>query len=307
MKLATISYNNTSRLAVIVDEQVIDLSSQASVPMQNLAHFLALGRDGSNLIDACLKLAPRLPRECVEFLPPVPRGGNVIGVGMNYHSFIAAAQHVGIQLPRERLWFLRPRGCLNGPYDDVMQPRNAQDLDYEAELAVIIGRPCRDVSPEEAPLAIAGFTIANDLTLRERARVSPTLGKAFDTHTPLGPWIVTPDELGDPHRLTIKTWVNGELRQDSSTADMITNCYELISELSRACTLRPGDVLLTGTPAGCGALLRPARTLIAGDIVRIEIQGLGAIENRVVEEGAPLAMPERDTQPKTRAETLRRS
>jgi 2-keto-4-pentenoate hydratase/2-oxohepta-3-ene-1,7-dioic acid hydratase in catechol pathway len=284
MKLATVNWNDVSRVAIVVGQEVIDLSPHASDPLHDLCQFLALGRDGQDLVKACLKRAPRLPLDHVQFLPPVPRGGNLIGVGMNYGTFVAAAQRAGITVPKERLWFLRTRGCLNGPYDDIWLPRNAEDLDYEAELAAIVGRPCRDVSPEEARLVVAGFAVANDLTLRERARISPTIGKAFDTHTPLGPWMVTPDELGDPHRLAIKSWVNGELRQDSNTADMITNCYELISEFSRACTLRPGDLLLTGTPAGCGALLRPPRMLKVGDVIRIEIEGLGAIENRVVEE-----------------------
>src|SRR4029077_18740103 len=134
-------------------------------------------------------------------------------------------QCLGIPLQRERIWFYRPRGCIAGPYDDVWLPRNAKDLDYEVELAIVIGRRCRYVTLADAPTVVAGFTVANDLTLRERVLKSVALGKCFDTHTPLGPWIVTPDEIGDLGNLAVRTWVNGTLRQESTTADMIADCY----------------------------------------------------------------------------------
>jgi 2-keto-4-pentenoate hydratase/2-oxohepta-3-ene-1,7-dioic acid hydratase in catechol pathway len=163
-------------------------------------------------------------------------------------------------------------------------PRNADDLDYEVELAVVIGRRCRYVSSANAGSVIAGFTIANDLTLRKRVSKSLVLAKSFDTHTPLGPWLVTPEEIENPHSLAVRAWVNGELRQNSSTAEMIAGCYELVAEISSACTLNPGDIILTGTPNGCGIFERPPAGLAIGDVLRMEIEGIGMIENRVVDE-----------------------
>jgi 2-keto-4-pentenoate hydratase/2-oxohepta-3-ene-1,7-dioic acid hydratase in catechol pathway len=160
-----------------------------------------------------------------------------------------------------------------------------QSLDYEVELAVIIGRRCRRISSAEAQSAIAGFTVANDLTLRERVRKSITLAKAFETHTPIGPWIVTPDEI-EGQRLRLRSWVNGELRQDSTTAEMIVPWPDLIAELSASFVLNPGDVLLTGTPSGCGVFHRPPRWLRAGDRVRLEIEGIGTLENQILDEPA---------------------
>jgi 2-keto-4-pentenoate hydratase/2-oxohepta-3-ene-1,7-dioic acid hydratase in catechol pathway len=131
---------------------------------------------------------------------------------------------------------------------------------------------------------VGGFAVANDLTLRERVIKSIALGKLFDTHTPLGPWIVTADELPDPHSLALKTWVNGILRQSGDTSDMIGQCYELIEEISAVCTLHPGDVLLTGTPAGSGIFCTPPRSLRTQDRIRIEIECIGTIDNCVVDE-----------------------
>jgi 2-keto-4-pentenoate hydratase/2-oxohepta-3-ene-1,7-dioic acid hydratase in catechol pathway len=285
MKLARIESNGHSRVAMVVNDEVVDLTAQLGVEFDDLPKFLAMGAEGRALAERCLKgPAPRLSRGSVRFRSPIRRPDKILGVGMNYHSFVASARRIGITVPAERIWFYRPPGCIAGPYDDVWLPRNAGDFDYEVELAIVIGRRCRYVTSADAPAVVAGFTVANDLTLRERVLKSLVFGKSFDTHTPLGPWVVTADEIGDPHQLTMRTWVNGELRQQSSTADMIANCYELIAEVSSVCTLVPGDIILTGTPDGCGAFHRPPLTLAAGDVVKIEIERIGVIENRVVDE-----------------------
>lgn len=157
-------------------------------------------------------------------------------------------------------------------------------LDYEVELAVVIGRRCRNVPARDAIDYIAGYTICNDASIRERHHRSPTitLAKSFDSLGPLGPWLVTADEIADPHALRVRTWVNGELRQDGNTAEMRFNIFEQIEELSSAMTLEPGDVLATGTPAGIGAARQPPLFLAPGDVVRMRIEGIGDIENRVV-------------------------
>jgi 2-keto-4-pentenoate hydratase/2-oxohepta-3-ene-1,7-dioic acid hydratase in catechol pathway len=270
---------------VVSGDEVIDLNAALGIGLHDVAAFLAWGAEGRAQAERCLRsAAPRLPLSSVELRSPIVQADKILGVGMNYHSFVAAVRRAGMNIPTQRIWFQRPRSCIVGPHDDVWLPRDANDLDYEAELAVIIGRRCRRVSSSEAPSVVAGFTVANDLTLRERVARSPVLGKSFDTHTPLGPWIVTSDEIGDPHGLTMRTWVNAELRQQANTADMISDCYELIAEISAVCTLNPGDIILTGTPEGCGAFHRPPLALTTGDIVKIEIEGIGVIENRVVVE-----------------------
>jgi 2-keto-4-pentenoate hydratase/2-oxohepta-3-ene-1,7-dioic acid hydratase in catechol pathway len=292
MKLANIESNGLSRVALVLGDELIDLTTQLGIELDDVPKFLALGDEGRALAERCVKAAtPRLSVDAVKVRSPVLRADKILGIGMNYHSFVATVHRLGMTVPAGRIWFYRPRACITGPYDDVWLPRDSSDFDYEGELAVVIGRQCRYVSPADAPAVVGGFTIANDLTLRERIFKAVVFGKSFDTHTPLGPWIVTPDEIGDPHQLTMRTWVNGELRQHSSTADMIASCYELIAEISSSCTLNPGDIILTGTPDGCGAFRRPPLGLAAGDVVKIEIEGIGVIENRVVDEPPVPALP----------------
>jgi 2-keto-4-pentenoate hydratase/2-oxohepta-3-ene-1,7-dioic acid hydratase in catechol pathway len=167
-------------------------------------------------------------------------------------------------------------------------PKVSDKLDYEGELAVVIGRRCRHVSPEEAASAIAGYTVANDVSVRDwqMRAFTMTIGKSFDTHGPLGPWLLTPDELGDPQALGIRTFVNDERRQDGNTEEMVFGCLEQISHLSQAFTLEPGDVIATGTPAGVGSAYQPFPEgfLKVGDEVRIEIDGIGELRNTVIAE-----------------------
>jgi 2-keto-4-pentenoate hydratase/2-oxohepta-3-ene-1,7-dioic acid hydratase in catechol pathway len=157
-------------------------------------------------------------------------------------------------------------------------------LDYEGELAFVIGRRCRHVPRARAAEVIAGYTVLNDVSVRDWQFKAPTvtLGKSFDTHGPMGPWIVTPEELADPHVLDLRTWVNGEERQHANTRDLIFDCFEQIATLSTVCTLEPGDVVSTGTPSGVG--VARGLWLVPGDVVRVAIAGIGAIENRVIEE-----------------------
>jgi len=285
MRLANIELDGRVRVALIENGEAVDLTTHLGVEWDDVPAFFAGGDDARAQAERCRKRATtHLPIETVKFLPPVRRTDKILGVGMNYHSFMVAAERRGLPLPKQLVWFLRPRACINGPYDEIWLPCGARDLDYEAELAVIIGRRCRHVRADEATSVIAGYTVSNDLTLRDRVFQSVPLGKSFDTHTPLGPWIVTADEIANPHQLAIRSWVNGELRQDSNTNDMVASCYELIERISAVCTLNPGDILLTGTPDGCGVFCNPPQTLSAGDVVKVEIEGIGAIQNRVIDE-----------------------
>jgi 2-keto-4-pentenoate hydratase/2-oxohepta-3-ene-1,7-dioic acid hydratase in catechol pathway len=225
-------------------------------------------------------LAPVLPRK-------------FLAIGLNYADHIAES---GMEAPQFPVFFNKQVTCVVGPDDEVHMPRVSNLLDYEGELAIVISTRCRHVPVESAHEVIAGYTIANDLSVRDWQVRSPTMtmGKSFDTHGPIGPWIVTQDELGDPHDLAIHTFVNDELRQDGNTGEMIYNCYQQVAHLSEAFTLQPGDVIATGTPAGIGAARQPFPDglLQVGDVVRVEIPGIGQLCNTVVEEPDGYLAPE---------------
>ncbi|MEV7597430.1 fumarylacetoacetate hydrolase family protein [Kitasatospora sp. NPDC089797] len=207
---------------------------------------------------------------------PVARPGKVVGIGLNYRDHAAEA---GAAIPDEPVIFLKPSSTVVGPYDEVLVPRDGEKTDYEAELAIVIGRTARYLdSPAEAAGVIAGYTIANDVTERafqfERGGQWDK-GKSAETFTPLGPWLVTADEVADPQALALRLWVNGEQRQHGNTAEMIFPVLELVRYASRFMVLEPGDVVITGTPAGV-TLGRPGTPFLApGDVVEIEIDGLG--------------------------------
>ena len=228
----------------------------------------------------------------VRLLAPV-RPRKFLAIGLNYADHIAES---GMEAPQFPIFFNKQATCVVGPYDDIHMPRVSTLLDYEGELAIVIGRRCRHVPVEEAPDVIAGYTITNDVSVRDWQLRTPTMtmGKSFDTHGPLGPWVVTADEIGDPHDLRIRTFVNEEMRQDGSTGEMVFNCFEQVAHLSEAFTLEPGDVIATGTPAGVGAVRQPfpEGLLKVGDVVRIEIDGIGSMENTVVEEPEGFVVPE---------------
>jgi 2-keto-4-pentenoate hydratase/2-oxohepta-3-ene-1,7-dioic acid hydratase in catechol pathway len=193
-----------------------------------------------------------------------------------------------MEAPKVPTFFTKHVTCVVGPGAGVHKPKVSDRVDYEGELAVVIGRRCRHVTAEQAHKAIAGYTIANDVTVRDWQMRAQTMmiGKSFDTHGPLGPWLVTADELGDPHDLGIRTFVNDELRQDGNTRDMIFDCFQQVAHLSQAFTLEPGDVIATGTPAGVGSAVQPfpQGLLEVGDEVRIQIDGIGELRNPIVPE-----------------------
>ncbi len=233
----------------------------------------------------------RYPVEGVRLLAPVqPR--KFLGIGLNYADHIAES---GMEAPEFPVFFNKQVTCVVGPGDDVHMPRVSSLLDYEGELAIVIGNRCRHVPEDRTHEVIAGYTITNDLSVRDWQLRTPTMtmGKSFDTHGPLGPWIVTADELGDPHALAIRTYVNDELRQDGNTSDMIYDCFQQVAHLSEAFTLEPGDVIATGTPAGIGAVRQPfpEGLLKVGATVRIEIDGIGTLENTVVAEPEGFVAP----------------
>jgi 2-keto-4-pentenoate hydratase/2-oxohepta-3-ene-1,7-dioic acid hydratase in catechol pathway len=223
-----------------------------------------------------------LPLESAHLIAPIERPGKFLAIGMNYRKHITEAARLGIQPPKNQFWFNKQTSCIVGPYEGT-DPGMSERLDYEVELCVIIGRAAKHVSEESARDHVFGYMVTNDISARDWQAHSPTftIGKSFDTHGPIGPWIVTADEIVDPHQLTLRCLVNGEVRQKSTTSEMIYNIWQQISYLSSAFTLEPGDLLATGTPEGVGVAMRPPQFLMEGDVVRCEIDGIGAIENKV--------------------------
>ncbi|CAE7403924.1 Fahd2 [Symbiodinium microadriaticum] len=219
----------------------------------------------------------------VKLEAPVQRPGKVMAIGLNYADHVA---ETGRDLPPNQIWFTKAVTSIAGPTDAILNPSVSDMVDYEAELVVIIGKRARHIPKDRAHEVIAGLCIGNDVSVRDWQSRSPqfVIGKSFDSHAPIGPWITTLDEAGDPHDQTVKTWVNGDLRQDSNTEHLIFNCFDQIAELTSVMTLEPGDVIFTGTPSGVGAAMDPPQFLKDGDIVKIEIGNLGAIENPVIDE-----------------------
>lgn len=220
----------------------------------------------------------RVTRLLAPLEPPL-----VVAVGLNYRQHAA---ETGARLPEQPLLFLKAPGCVVGPGADIVLPAAGPDeVDYEGELAVIIGRPARDVSADRAPDYVLGYACANDVSARDwqlrRQGRQWARGKSFDTFCPLGPWLVTADEIPDPGALPIRTELNGRVMQDSSTADMIFPVAELVADLSRSLTLPAGTVILTGTPAGIGFTRQPPVFLRPGDRVSVTIGGIGTLENGV--------------------------
>ena len=189
--------------------------------------------------------------------------------------------------PERQVWFTKAQTSVNGPHDPILIARNTMANDYEVELVAVIGKRAKHVSAADAASVIFGYCVGNDVTERMWQHAGPqwALGKSFDTHAPMGPWLTTADELGDPHRLGIRCFVNGEKRQDSNTSHLVFNIWQQIEHLSAAMTLEPGDVTFTGTPGGVGAAMDPRQFLKAGDVVRCEIDALGAIEGVMQAEG----------------------
>lgn len=230
---------------------------------------------------------PDFPLAEVRLHAPIARPGKILGIGLNYADHVNEAAGAGFTRPDRQMWFSKAGTAVNGPYDGIERPPVSEALDYEAELVVIVGKRCRNLAPQQAAQAIFGYCVGNDVSVRDwQLHTSQVMiGKSFDTHAPFGPWIVTADAI-DPADLTIRALVNGEKRQESHTRHMIFDCAAQLSYLSQAMTLEPGDVIYTGTPGGVGALMTPPTWLKPGDRVRVEIDGIGAIENEVFQGAA---------------------
>jgi 2-keto-4-pentenoate hydratase/2-oxohepta-3-ene-1,7-dioic acid hydratase in catechol pathway len=216
--------------------------------------------------------------------PPVPRPGKIVCAGRNYAEH---AKELGNDIPTRPILFAKLATSVRGPFDDVVRPREVDDLDYEAELCVVIGTGGRRIPKDRALAHVAGYCCANDVSARN-AQLGLgdqwLRGKSFDTFCPIGPWIVSADEIPDPQALKVRCRVDGSLRQDGTTADMIFDVATLIAYISDAFTLEPGDLILTGTPSGVAMGQHPAPWLQPGQLCEVEIPGIGSIANRIVAE-----------------------
>lgn len=278
MKLCRYTVDNQTRLGKIVGDRVIDLSAFGTSMRQLLTDWDEVSGKVRELS------GPGIPLNEVVLEAPINDPQKFLAIGMNYQAHAAESLAAGVPIPTSQLWFNKQVSCITGPYAPIDLPKVSNDLDYEAELGVVIGKRCRHVSEEDALDVIAGYLVCNDVSVRDWQRRSPTftLGKSFDTHGPIGPWLTMTDEVPDPHALTLHLSVNGVEKQRTSTGDMIYNIRQQIAYISTVMTLEPGDILATGTPAGVGAAI--PSFLKVGDVVRVEVDGLGAIENVVTPE-----------------------
>jgi 2-keto-4-pentenoate hydratase/2-oxohepta-3-ene-1,7-dioic acid hydratase in catechol pathway len=281
MKIARFTEKGKTRIGKVVETDVIDLSGVEGIG-SSVRHLLEILPKLRAHLDTVR--SPSYSLRSVKLEAPINDPQKFLAIGMNYKAHAEEARAAGIPIPTSQLWFNKQVSCLNGPYDPIEFPRAVEKLDYEIELGVVIGRRCRRVKAAEARSVIAGFLVVNDVSARDWQHRSPTftLGKSFDTHGPIGPWLTTDDEVLDPLTLEMVLTVNGEQRQRMTTGDMIYNIYDQIEYLSTVMTLEPGDILATGTPAGVG--VASGRLLKVGDVVRAEITSLGYIENAVVAE-----------------------
>jgi len=281
MKLVRFQFEDESRPGLVVGEGVIDLKAQP----EGFATIMEIVVGGARALArlSALNNAPPAHRLAdLKLLAPIERPGKYLAIGMNYKKHLEEAQSIGVPAPKQQLWFNKQTSCLSGPYDDI-DPGVTEQLDYEVELGVVIGVPAKGIAAKTARDHIFGYFVANDVSARDWQFHSPTftMGKSFDTHGPIGPWIVTADEVPDPQQLELRCLVNGEVRQAANTRDMIHSIAAQIEYLSTAFTLESGDLIATGTPEGVGVGRKPPLFLQRGDRVRCEINGIGAIENRV--------------------------
>ncbi len=305
MKLVRFSTNGTSpRLGLLVGDQIHDLrgtyerllEQRGVVRSAELAATLFSGsaraflQAGDVALNAVSQMeeavkARRLawvshPRAAARLLAPIHDPEKLICIGLNYKDH---AEEAKAQIPKEPPIFAKWANAIVDPGEPILRPRGCEKLDYEVELGVVIGRPCRYVSPEQALDHVFGYTIVHDVSARDFQFVTTQwmAGKIPDTFAPIGPWIADRSEIPDPHALDLRTWVNGALLQNGNTSNLIFDVRALVSYLSRLITLAPGDVIATGTPAGVGFVRKPPVFLQPGDTVRMEITGLGILENPV--------------------------
>ena len=290
MKLVTFLHESIQKIGAVVDDQIIDFST-SHLP-KSMIEFIELGDDGINQANALIaKNDSKISINDVKLMAPIPKPNKILGVGLNYKAHKEEAAKAAADLlgkPQEKYptIFNKQNSSVVGPYDDMHKPDASDFFVFEGELGFVIGKQCRHVPYDKASSVIYGYTVVNDATIRDWQMRGPpmtmTMGKSWDTHCPFGPYLVTSDEVGNPHQLKLETHVNGELRQSASTDGLIHDCFTVVEYLSTAFTLEPGDLIATGTPEGVAATSR--NWLKVDDVVKVTIEKLGFIENKVIAE-----------------------
>ena len=285
MKLATFATDGKPELGVVLDgDQVISLSRTApkldTTMMDLIARWPELEGEVRRV---AASNAQRIPLAKVRLHAPIARPGKILAIGMNYADHVA---EMGRQLPTEQVWFCKQPTATSGPHDPIVLPKVSDMVDWEVELVVVIGKKGRHISKADAPRHVFGYCAGNDVSVRDWQNATPQwmLGKSFDTHAPFGPWITTSDEVGDPHTLGVRCFVNGQKRQDSNTKNLVFSVWDQIAHVSKVMTLEPGDIFYTGTPGGVGMGMKPPVFLKQGDKVRVEVDRLGALDQICVAE-----------------------
>jgi 2-keto-4-pentenoate hydratase/2-oxohepta-3-ene-1,7-dioic acid hydratase in catechol pathway len=270
MKIAAYEQDGMRRIGIVRGDTIVDTGFGGDM-IDLIARWdehrpalEALGSDGA------------VPLASVKLAAPVARPGKIFAIGLNYADHIAESK---METPQRQVWFTKAQTSINGPFDPILIAKNTFTADYEVELVAVIGKRGKHIAAENAHEYVFGYCVGNDVTERMWQHAGPqwSLGKSFDTHAPIGPWITTADEV-DPHALALRCFVNGEQRQSSNTRHLVFDLWQQIEHLSAAMTLEPGDLIFTGTPGGVGAAMDPRQFLKPGDVVRCEIEGLGAIE-----------------------------
>ncbi len=282
MRLVRFDAESGVKIGAVKADGVVDLVAAGS-RWSTIREIAGAGPEALGELAALVdRTEPSYRLSEVKLLAPVERPGKYLAIGMNYAKHLEEADRLGVARAKFQTWFNKQTTCISGPYDPI-EPGVTEKLDYEVELVAVIGTPAKGVSEADAPAHVFGYCVGNDVSARDWQFHTPTftMGKSFDTHGPIGPWIVTADELGDPHTLDLRCFVNGELRQSSNTGSMVNDLWKQIAYLSAAFTLETGDLIATGTPEGVGVGMEPPVFLQPGDVVRCEIDRIGAIENRV--------------------------
>lgn len=285
MKLVTFSQNGGARLGALKDEQnIVDLNKADSRLPADMLAFLEAGDSALEIAKAAIASAKdTIPLASVKLLAPIPKPGKILCIGLNYSDHAAES---GQPLPDFPIVFAKYGNTVIAPGEAIILPHVTNQVDYEAELGFVIGKRGRYISEADALSYVAGYLPINDVSARDyQSRTSQwTMGKTFDTFAPMGPALVTSDEVPDPHNLTIQLTIGDDMLQNSSTSKLIFGIPQLVASLSEVMTLEPGDVVATGTPPGVGFAQKPPRFLKAGDVVSVIIEGLGTLTNPVVAE-----------------------
>jgi len=280
VKLVTFSAGGADEVGIVKDGRVLSVSRAAPQLVRDMVDAISRWDQVRGEFQRLEKStdAWRALSE-VHLRAPIPRPGKMLAIGLNYADHIA---ETGAKKPEQQIWFMKASSSASGPYDAIQIPQVAPgSVDYESELVVVIGKGGRHISREQAPASIFGACVGNDVSVREWQRHSPqwSIAKSFDTHSPFGPWITTTDEVSDLHGLGIRCVVDGEVRQNSNTQNLVFDVWAQIEYLSNAMTLEPGDIIFTGTPGGVGWARKPTPGFLhPGSVVRCEIDKLGYIE-----------------------------